>query len=108
MKEIFQEFAASIRPMERAGKLTAVLFQFPPWYDCTWEHVRYIRRCRQAFPDISLAVEFRNRTWFEPRFRERTLRFLEEEGWIHVICDEPQAGIGSVPIVPAVTHPVRH
>ncbi|EGK08446.1 protein of hypothetical function DUF72 [Desmospora sp. 8437] len=107
MREIFQEFAAAIRPMEKAGKLSAVLFQFPPWYDCTREHVRYIRRCRQAFPELPLAVEFRNRTWFEPRFRERTLRFLEEEGLIHVICDEPQAGSGSVPMVPAVTQPCQ-
>ena len=105
MKEIFQEFAASIRPMERAGKLTAVLFQFPPWYECTLEHVRYIRCCRQAFPDISLAVEFRNRTWFEPRFRSGRFAFSKRKDGSHAICDEPQAGIGSVPIVPAVTHP---
>ncbi|MFD1426818.1 DUF72 domain-containing protein [Kroppenstedtia sanguinis] len=105
MREIFQEFAASIRPMEKAGKLSGVLFQFPPWVDCTREYVRYIRRCRQAFPDLPLAVEFRNQTWFEPRFREGTLRFLEEEGIIHVICDEPQAGSGSVPMVLAVTQP---
>lgn len=104
-KELFHQFAESVAPMVSAGKLTAVLFQFPPWYDCTRGHVRYIRRCRQALPDVSLAVEFRNGTWFEPRFREHTLHLLEEEGLIHTVCDEPQAGIGSVPIVPAVTHP---
>lgn len=89
------------------GEIERGLVSVSPWYDCTREHVRYIRRCRQAFPELPLAVEFRNRTWFEPRFRERTLRFLEEEGLIHVICDEPQAGSGSVPMVPAVTQPCQ-
>lgn len=105
MKEILRDFVESVTPMAEAGKLTVVLFQFPPWYDCTQKHVRYIRSCRQAIPDLPLAVEFRNRTWFEPRYREGSLRFLEEEKLIHVVCDEPQAGMGSVPAVPVVTHP---
>ncbi|PTX64314.1 uncharacterized protein YecE (DUF72 family) [Melghirimyces profundicolus] len=107
VKEIFREFVDSLEPMAKAGKLTAVLFQFPPWYDCNRDHVRYIRQSRQAVPDLPMAVEFRNRTWFEPRYRDRTLRFLVEEQLIHVVCDEPQAGIGSVPVVPAVTHPAQ-
>lgn len=28
---------------------------------------------------------------------------MRETGWIHVVADEPQAGEGSVPLVPAVT-----
>ncbi|WP_142506280.1 DUF72 domain-containing protein [Melghirimyces algeriensis] len=103
-KAIFQEFRESVKPMADAGKLTAVLFQFPPWYDCTSKHVQYIRRCRQACADLPLAVEFRNQTWFAPQFRDRTLRFLEDEKLIYVVCDEPQAGVGSVPVIPAVTH----
>jgi uncharacterized protein YecE (DUF72 family) len=31
--------------------------------------------------------------------RDKTLAFMEREGWIHSICDEPQAGAGSVPTV---------
>jgi uncharacterized protein YecE (DUF72 family) len=103
--ELVQEMTESVRPVADAGKLSMLLFQFPPWYDCTAKHVRYLRRVREAFADFPVAVEFRNRTWFTEQYHERTLRFLEEERFIHVVCDEPQAGEGSVPIVPAVTHP---
>jgi uncharacterized protein YecE (DUF72 family) len=104
-KQIFRDFSASVRPVVEAGKLAMVLFQFPPWYDCKKEHVHYIRRCREAFRDWTVAVEFRHQSWFQPAYREQTLRFLEKEKLVHVVCDEPQAGEGSVPIVPVVTHP---
>lgn len=32
---------------------------------------------------------------------------MKEEKWIHTICDEPQAGEGSVPVVLEPTHPER-
>lgn len=103
--ELIQDMRASLIPMKEAGKLSLVLFQFPPWYDCTKAHVRYIRKVRQAFHDMPVAIEFRNQSWFLPQYREKTLAFLAEEKLIHVVCDEPQAGEGSVPIVPAVTNP---
>jgi uncharacterized protein YecE (DUF72 family) len=52
-----------------------------------------------------VAIEFRNRSWFAPEMMDKTLAFLEREGWIHCVCDEPQAGEGSVPLVPVATHP---
>jgi len=104
-REVADAFAAVLRPFRDSGKLSMVLFQFPPWFDCTREHVRHLRRCREVFADLPLAVEFRNRTWYAPRLREKTLRFLREEELIHTVCDEPQAGEGSIPIVPVVTHP---
>ncbi|RAL27049.1 DUF72 domain-containing protein [Thermoflavimicrobium daqui] len=103
-KDNVLEMRASLLPMKKAGKLAAVLFQFPPWYDCTAAHVKYIRKVREAFRDFPVAIEFRNRTWFDSSYRDKTLHFLEQEQLIHVVCDEPQAGIGSVPIVPKVTN----
>ncbi|MNI44384.1 hypothetical protein D3C73_987580 [compost metagenome] len=29
---------------------------------------------------------------------------MREEGWIHIVCDEPQVGLGSVPTVLEPTH----
>lgn len=101
----FAAFLASIRPLRETGKLKAVLFQYPPWFDCTKKHVDTLRHAKQRMGDVPLALEFRNRTWFEPEMRERTLAFMEREGWAHSICDEPQAGVGSVPIVLMPTHP---
>lgn len=101
--EMFQAFRESIEPLQRAGKLGAVLFQFPPKFDCTQEHVQYIRYCKKQMKDIPVALEFRNQSWYEERFQQQTLDFMKQEGWIHAIADEPQAGVKSVPFVPLVT-----
>jgi uncharacterized protein YecE (DUF72 family) len=37
--------------------------------------------------------------------REKTLEFLTKQQWIHTIADEPQAGMGSIPIVLNATTP---
>ncbi|MBS4208516.1 DUF72 domain-containing protein [Bacillus sp. FJAT-50079] len=98
-EEMFQAFIASLEPYVQYNKLAMVLFQFPPWFDCTKEHVSYLRYCREKMGNFPVALEFRNQTWFYPQYLENTLRFMEGERWIHSICDEPQAGIGSVPTI---------
>lgn len=103
-KEIVQQYLAAVQPMKEHQKVSVLLFQFPPWYDCRKEHVKYIRQLRDRIPEYTLAIEFRHQSWFDSSIRDRTLRFLEDEQLVHVVCDEPQAGEGSVPIVPAVTH----
>ncbi len=72
------------------------------------ENINRLRFIREQFDQYDLALEFRNRTWFEESIRGSTLKFMQEEGWIHSICDEPQAGEGSVPTVPVVTNKVIH
>lgn len=102
---MFAAFRASIEPMRAAGKLLAVLFQYPPWFDCTREHVDKLREARALMDGIPCALEFRHRSWFEGGMRERTLAFMKREGWIHSVCDEPRAGEGSVPTVEEATDP---
>lgn len=104
-KEVVTHYLEALEPMRKAGKYTMLLFQFPPWYDCTKAHVNYLRKLRDLFHEYTMAIEFRHQSWFRSGTQEKTLRFLEEEHCVHVICDEPQAGEGSIPIVPAVTHP---
>jgi uncharacterized protein YecE (DUF72 family) len=105
LAEMFSAFRASIEPLLAADRLLNVLFQYPPWFDCKKEHVDMLRYTKLKMDGIPVALEFRNQTWFEPKWRASTLDFMREEGWIHTICDEPQAGIGSVPVVMEVTHP---
>jgi uncharacterized protein YecE (DUF72 family) len=102
--ELVQETKASLLPLQEAGKLALLLFQFPPWYDCKESHVRYIQKVRHAFAAYPVAVEFRHQSWFTPTFREKTLSFLANEGLVHVVCDEPQVPEGSVPIITKVTN----
>ncbi|WLR50475.1 DUF72 domain-containing protein [Bacillus tianshenii] len=98
-KEMFEAFRLSLQPLQQAGKIGMVLFQFPPWFDCTKEHVTYLRYCREMIGDVPAALEFRNKTWYQPEFYEQTLQFMYKENWIHTVCDEPQVGEGSVPTV---------
>ena len=98
-EEMFTVFKQSIVPLQEAGKLRMVLFQYPPWFDCQKKHVELLRYTKERMNDISCSIEFRNQSWFEPQMCDRTLAFLEQGKWIHTICDEPQAGVGSVPVV---------
>ncbi|GIO10470.1 hypothetical protein J19TS2_00250 [Cohnella xylanilytica] len=102
---MYAAFRESLAPMIRAGKLRAALFQYPPWFDCTRENVNLLRLTRQRMDGIPCALEFRHQSWFRPEYRERTLEFMREQGWIHSVCDEPQAGEGSVPTVLEATDP---
>lgn len=98
-KDLFKAYRESIEPMKESGKLFALLFQFPPWFDVKKENIRKLRRIKEWYPDLPLSLEFRHQSWFSPAYRADTLRFMKEEGWIHTICDEPQSGEGSVPTV---------
>ncbi|MGD6817299.1 DUF72 domain-containing protein [Metabacillus sp. 84] len=106
-EEMFEAFIRSLCPLKAAGKLAMVLFQFPPWFDCKKENVEYLRWCKQRMNDIPCALEFRNQSWFKADVKERTLDFMRSEGWIHSICDEPQAGEGSIPAIPVPTDSIK-
>lgn len=97
--EMFTAFKDSLKPYIESNKLAMVLFQFPPWFDCRKQNVDYLRWCKAQMEDIPCALEFRHQSWFYPEYKEKTLQFMRDENWIHTICDEPQAGEGSVPII---------
>ncbi|PLR92609.1 DUF72 domain-containing protein [Bacillus sp. T33-2] len=97
--EMFSAFKDSLAPYIEANKLAMALFQFPPWFDCQRENVEYLRWCRDQMGDLPCALEFRNQSWFAGEMKEKTVEFMKREKWIHSICDEPQAGVGSVPTV---------
>ncbi|KUP05786.1 hypothetical protein Q73_12205 [Bacillus coahuilensis m2-6] len=103
-EEMFHEFKQSLTPYLTTGKLAMVLFQFPPWFRCSKENVEYLRFCKSQMGNIPCALEFRHQSWFEQEYYTKTLAFMEKEQWIHSICDEPQAGSGSVPIIIKATH----
>lgn len=102
---LFAAFRQAFEPMLQSGKLKTVLFQYPPWFDCTRDNVAVLRRAKELMSGWPVALEFRHQSWFTPDMRDKTLSFMEREGWMHSVCDEPQAGSGSVPTVPVPTHP---
>jgi uncharacterized protein YecE (DUF72 family) len=96
---MFHNFRESISPVLEAGKLKAVLFQYPPWFECNRNNVTLLQLTKERMGSIPVALEFRHQSWFSPEMREKTLLFMRNEGWIHSICDEPQVFPGSVPMV---------
>ncbi|MFL0507451.1 DUF72 domain-containing protein [Ureibacillus sp. 179-F W5.1 NHS] len=101
--EMFEAFRQCAETFQNANKLAMVLVQFPPWFDCSTKHVQYIRYIKEQLSDFPVAIEFRNKTWYSAERKNETIRFLKDNGFIHTVCDEPQAGVGSVPFVPEVT-----
>ena len=94
---------AELAPLAKAGKLGAVLFQFPPWFMRTKANAEYLRELPGRLPGWTLAVEFRGGGWMEPEAAARSLRLLEEAGLAYVSVDEPQAPGTSTPPVAAAT-----
>ncbi|WP_141432500.1 DUF72 domain-containing protein [Bacillus sp. 03113] len=103
-REMFIAFKESLIPYINKNKLAMVLFQFPPWFDCQKDNVNYLRWCKEQMGDLPCALEFRHQSWFKPNMIEKTIQFMKDENWIHSICDEPQAGEGSIPIVLRTTN----
>jgi uncharacterized protein YecE (DUF72 family) len=103
LDEAWRRFASALRPLHDAGRLGAVLFQYPPWFHPSKENRGEIEALRERVPDYLVCVEFRSPRWLaEPRDRERTLGLLEEHGLIFVCVDAPE--VSGLPRVLAVTN----
>jgi uncharacterized protein YecE (DUF72 family) len=97
-------FDSALRPLADAGKLGAILFQFPRWFVRSRPNIEYLRELGERCP-YQIAVEFRGPTWMEDDRRERTLGLLEELGMSYVVVDEPQGFKTSIPPVVEWTSP---
>ncbi|PTF04332.1 DUF72 domain-containing protein [Staphylococcus devriesei] len=101
--ELFEQFKLMLQPLIKHQKLAMVLVQFPPWFDCTAQNIKYILYVRQQLADVPICVEFRHQSWFNEQFKEQTLAFLTEHQIIHSVVDEPQVKDGSVPLINRIT-----
>ncbi len=96
-------FLAALEPLRQAGKLGAILLQFPPWFPISHANKDYILACAQRVAPRRVCVEFRNHTWMTSENEPETLGFLAEHGLPYVCVDEPQGYSNSIPPVLAVT-----
>ncbi|WP_414044698.1 DUF72 domain-containing protein [Macrococcus equi] len=103
-QKLIQQFTDMLLPLQAANKLGCLLIQFPPWYECATTNINYIIYLKKHFEQFPICVEFRHDSWFTPEMKEHTLNFLYEQQLIHSVCDEPQAGHGSIPFVNRITH----
>jgi uncharacterized protein YecE (DUF72 family) len=102
LDEVWSGFESALAPLVDAGKLGAVLFQFPPWFTNNKRNRESLRETRDRF-GLPMAVEFRGGGWLDEDRRERTVAMLAELGMAYVVVDEPQGFKSSTPPVAAST-----
>jgi uncharacterized protein YecE (DUF72 family) len=103
VEEVWDRFRQALFPLHSAGKLGAVLFQFPQWFTISRKNKAYIEECASRLADYRVAVEFRHKSWMEERNLEETLSFLEGRDLPLVCVDMPQGFDSSLPPVAAAT-----
>jgi uncharacterized protein YecE (DUF72 family) len=72
MDQVWSRFREALMPLHSAGKLGAVLFQFPQWFVIGRNSKDYLLECKERLPDYRIAVEFRHKSWMERRNQEET------------------------------------
>jgi uncharacterized protein YecE (DUF72 family) len=100
---VWDRFLSALGPLKEAGKLGAVLFQFPPWFTIRRSNKQYLLEVAKRCSPLPVAVEFRHESWFEGDNTEETLDFLRRHHLPFVAVDMPQGHKSSIPPVLAAT-----
>ena len=82
------EFRAALDPLASAGKLGALLAQFPASFKATPRSRDYLTTLLRAFADYRVAVELRHKTWSDQL--GDTLALLNAHDAAFVQIDEPK------------------
>jgi uncharacterized protein YecE (DUF72 family) len=101
--QAWERFVAALEPLHRAGKLGAILFQFPQWFPISRVSKDYIISCARRAAPRQVCIEFRNHTWMTPGNQQETLEFLAQHRLPYVCVDMPQGYPTSIPPVLAAT-----
>jgi uncharacterized protein YecE (DUF72 family) len=102
--EVWERFLSALEPLHDAGKLGAVLFQFPQWFTIRRSNKDYLLECKERAAPYRICIEFRSASWFrDEETTAETLDFLRSYGLPFVCVDMPQGHPSSVPPVVAAT-----
>ena len=82
------DFRSGIEPLVEAGRLGALLAQFPPSFKDSPAARDYLAQLLRAFRDYPIAVELRHRSWSDAV--DGTLSMLNAFGAAWVQIDEPK------------------
>lgn len=105
LDEVWGRFAEAVEPLRAAGRLGAVLFQFPPWFAPGDRAEEALRECAGRTAGWPVAVEFRHPGWWRAERAEDTRALLAGLGVSAVGVDMAQGLPGSLPPVVPVTRP---
>jgi len=82
------EFRRGIEPLASAGRLGALLAQFPPSFKDSPEARDYLARLLRAFGEYPVAVELRHRSWSDNVGSTLELLDAFDAAWVQI--DEPK------------------
>lgn len=102
----FDEFRRGIDPLAHAGRLTALLVQFPPSFHAGVETRDYLDWLLGGLRDYPLAVELRHRSWSDAAAETETQLRTHRAAW--VLIDEPKFrdSIGETGMAPGDSAPL--
>jgi uncharacterized protein YecE (DUF72 family) len=101
VEEVWRRFADALAPLDEAGRLGAVLLQYPQWFTPKRANRDELARARERLGDLPACVEFRSPRWLDQDDRDRTLRWLSDHDLALVVVDAPKAA--GLPRVVATT-----
>lgn len=102
-EEVWTRFLSALDPLVRAGKLGALLFQFPPWFTIRRSNKDYLVEVARRCSPLPVAVELRHESWFRGDNQQETLELLRRHRLPYVCVDMPQGHRSSVPPVVTAT-----
>src|SRR5262249_28821294 len=82
------EFRRGIEPLAAAGKLGALLAQFPASFKHDDRSIEYVRHLLRDLRDYAVAVELRHRSWSDAIADTLTLLNEFRAAWVQI--DEPK------------------
>ncbi len=89
--EAIDEYRRGIEPLAAAGKIGALLAQFPPSFKQTSESQAYLDALLARFHDFPVAVELRHRSWSDDF--NATLSLLNSHNAALTQIDEPKFNV---------------
>ena len=101
LEEAWSRFRHALAPLHQAGRLGAVLLQYPQWFTPKRANRDEIAGARERMGDYPVCVELRSPSWLEDDERDRTLGLLAEHGLAYVVVDAP--AVSGLPTVVAAT-----
>ncbi|MFC6316151.1 DUF72 domain-containing protein [Lapidilactobacillus achengensis] len=105
LAQIYQQFLATIRPLQERGQLAGVLMQFSPNFGLAGSSLDYLAFVRKHLPRLPIMIEFRHRSWYDPRYFDQVVGRLRALQLTLAMIDQPDIGADSVPLRPVVTTP---
>jgi uncharacterized protein YecE (DUF72 family) len=104
VEEVWQRFASAVSPLREAGKLGAVLLQYPQWFTPRRDNRDALKLARERLDGLEVCVEFRSPRWLSSEEdKERTTGLLRDLGMSLVVVDAPR--VSHLETVAAVTDP---